>query len=616
MKDLEQLRYPIGKFEYGKKYSIEETRNHIAIIARFPKDLKKTLKKLKNGGLETPYRPDGWTVRQVVNHVADSHMNAFIRMKLAVTEPVPTIKPYDEKRWAETEDGKRGPVKLSVKLISALHRRWVILMTSFDKNDLNATYFHPGNKRTFTVQEGIALYVWHCRHHLAHIELVAKSKSEVKPKKAKFEKATDSALRAPKVKAEKAAVAPKAKRMLSPEHLAKLAAGRAARATASPVTTGRNDDVAAKLAAIHAAKASVAEKTAGAPKDKRVLSPEHLAKLAAGRAARAAASGKTAPAPKAPRAPKVKVEKVPKAPKVKAEKAADAPKAKRVLSPEHLAKLAAGRTAKAAASGKTAPAPKAPKAKVEKAPKAPKVKAEKAADAPKAKRVLSPEHLAKLAAGRTAKAAASGKTAPEPKAPKAKVEKAPKAPKVKAEKAADAPKAKRVLSPEHLAKLAAGRTAKAAASGKTAPAPKAPKAKVEKAPKAPKVKAEKAPKVPKVKAEKAADAPKAKRVLSPEHLAKLAAGRTAKAAASGKTAPAPKAPKAKVEKAPKAPKVKAEKAPKVPKVKAEKAADAPKAKRVLSPEHLAKLAAGRTAKAAASGKTAPAPKAPKVKAPK
>jgi hypothetical protein len=491
MKDLEQLRYPIGKFEYGKKYSIEETRNHIAIIARFPKDLKKTLKKLKNGGLETPYRPDGWTVRQVVNHVADSHMNAFIRMKLAVTEPVPTIKPYDEKRWAETEDGKRGPVKLSVKLISALHRRWVILMTSFDKNDLNATYFHPGNKRTFTVQEGIALYVWHCRHHLAHIELVAKSKSEVKPKKAKFEKATDSALRAPKVKAEKAAVAPKAKRMLSPEHLAKLAAGRAARATASPVTTGRNDDVAAKLAAIHAAKASVAEKTAGAPKDKRVLSPEHLAKLAAGRAARAAASGKTAPAPKAPRAPKVKVEKVPKAPKVKAEKAADAPKAKRVLSPEHLAKLAAGRTAKAAASGKTAPAPKAPKAKVEKAPKAPKVKAEKAADAPKAKRVLSPEHLAKLAAGRTAKAAASGKTAPEPKAPKAKVEKAPKAPKVKAEKApkapkvkaekaAAAPKAKRVLSPEHLAKLAVGRTAKAAASGKTAPAPKAPKVKAPK----------------------------------------------------------------------------------------------------------------------------------------
>ena len=123
MKEQDNRRYPIGPFEYGQTYSFDDTRKHIRALDRFPKELKKMVKKLRGSDLDKPYRADGWTVRQVIHHIADSHMNAYIRMKLAVTENTPIIKPYEEGLWAETEDGIHGPVKMSLKLLQALHQR-------------------------------------------------------------------------------------------------------------------------------------------------------------------------------------------------------------------------------------------------------------------------------------------------------------------------------------------------------------------------------------------------------------------------------------------------------------------------------------------------------------
>ena len=178
MKDLIALRYPIGNFEYGKKYTINDTRKHIRDIAELPKSLKKVIKKLRNGALDKPYRPNGWTARQVIHHLADSHMNAYIRMKLTVTENTPVIKPYEEQLWAEMEDSKHASAKLSIKLLSALHQRWVLFLSSLTDEDLERGYFHPGTKKTVLLQEAIALYSWHGKHHLAHIKLVASGKSE------------------------------------------------------------------------------------------------------------------------------------------------------------------------------------------------------------------------------------------------------------------------------------------------------------------------------------------------------------------------------------------------------------------------------------------------------
>ena len=143
MSKMDKLRYPIGNFEYGKSYSLEDTKKHIKTIAKFPKELKKLLKKLSNQSLDVSYRPGGWTVRQVVNHIADSHMNAYMRMKLAVTERTPIIKPYEEGLWAETEDSKQGSVKVSMRLLNALHRRWVQFLESLSEEDLEKGYFHP-----------------------------------------------------------------------------------------------------------------------------------------------------------------------------------------------------------------------------------------------------------------------------------------------------------------------------------------------------------------------------------------------------------------------------------------------------------------------------------------
>ena len=185
MKEQDKRRYPIGKFEYGNKYSLEETRKNIKALERFPKELKKALKKLRSADLNAQYRRGGWTVRQVVHHLADSHLNAYIRMKMAATEIIPVIKPYEEDKWAEIEDGREGPIKASLKLLSALHHRWIAFLGSLSTEDLERSYFHPVMQRTISLPEAIALYVWHSRHHLAHIMLAVDHKAEPEKKEAK-----------------------------------------------------------------------------------------------------------------------------------------------------------------------------------------------------------------------------------------------------------------------------------------------------------------------------------------------------------------------------------------------------------------------------------------------
>jgi DinB superfamily len=160
-------RYPIGKF----RRSEADLTNHaaaIATLAALPENLRSAVYGLSGTQLDTPYRDDGWTVRQLVHHVADSHMNAYIRVRLALTEDWPVVKAYDEKLWAELADATTAPIDFSVELLDALHARWVILLRSLNESQWQRGYTHSENGRQ-TLAEAVALYEWHCRHHVAHI---------------------------------------------------------------------------------------------------------------------------------------------------------------------------------------------------------------------------------------------------------------------------------------------------------------------------------------------------------------------------------------------------------------------------------------------------------------
>ena len=171
--DIEKLKYPIGKFNRPEIISEEAIAGWIKSIEELPTLLKAAVFALNEEQLNTPYRPDGWTVRQVVHHVADSHMNSFIRFKLALTEENPTIKPYHEEKWAEMEDEKGFPIEPSLAIIENLHKRWVKMLKSMKSEDFNRTFFHPENKRTISLNENTALYAWHGKHHVAHITSLA-----------------------------------------------------------------------------------------------------------------------------------------------------------------------------------------------------------------------------------------------------------------------------------------------------------------------------------------------------------------------------------------------------------------------------------------------------------
>lgn len=164
----QDLRYPVGKFDLRAKISDAQRPALIQQIAATPAHLRAAVKGLNEQQLDTPYRPGGWTVRQVVHHLPDSHMNSYIRFKLAVTEQQPTIKPYEEQLWAELADGKTAPIEVSLQLLEALHQRWTMFLHSLQPADFNRTVVHPANG-VMTVDTLLGLYAWHCRHHVAHI---------------------------------------------------------------------------------------------------------------------------------------------------------------------------------------------------------------------------------------------------------------------------------------------------------------------------------------------------------------------------------------------------------------------------------------------------------------
>lgn len=166
---MEHLQYPIGRFEHGQSYTSAQTLSQIQTINALPSKLFNIVNVLNESQLETPYRPNGWTVRQVVHHIADSHMNANIRFHLALTEDNPTIKPYQEALWAELPDGKIAPVEWSLQLLKYVHLRWGLVLNSMDETDFLRTYFHPELLRQFELREAVALYAWHSEHHYQHI---------------------------------------------------------------------------------------------------------------------------------------------------------------------------------------------------------------------------------------------------------------------------------------------------------------------------------------------------------------------------------------------------------------------------------------------------------------
>ena len=166
--DLEQLKFPIGKFSKPDSFTKELLTLFISDIESFPQKLQQEVAHLNEQQLDTPYRPEGWTIRQVVHHCADSHMNSIIRFKLALTEEQPVIKPYLEDKWAELQDYKL-PIEPSLQLLEGLHFRWAILLKSFNEADLERKFIHPEHGKEFCLDEAIGMYAWHCNHHLAHI---------------------------------------------------------------------------------------------------------------------------------------------------------------------------------------------------------------------------------------------------------------------------------------------------------------------------------------------------------------------------------------------------------------------------------------------------------------
>lgn len=168
-------RFPIGKYEPPNDVTPAMRRQAMDEIAAAPGKLRAAVGGLKDNQLDTPYREGGWTARQVVHHVADSHLNAYVRLRLALTETEPTIKPYDEKRWAELADAKSGPVEVSLTLLEATHDRWVRLLRSLADADFAKTFRHPEHG-VRTLDWLLFLYAWHGKHHIAHITRLRQQK--------------------------------------------------------------------------------------------------------------------------------------------------------------------------------------------------------------------------------------------------------------------------------------------------------------------------------------------------------------------------------------------------------------------------------------------------------
>jgi hypothetical protein len=175
MMNLNDLKYPIGKFVMPKSLAMHEIKEGIETLASFPEKLKALVKSITAEQENWVYRPDGWSIKQVIHHCADSHMQSVTRFRWVLTESIPTIKTYHEALWAQMSD-YQGPIQPSLEIISGLHVRWVYLLNSMKPHDFEKTFVHPDHQREMRLDENLALYAWHGEHHLAHISQALKSK--------------------------------------------------------------------------------------------------------------------------------------------------------------------------------------------------------------------------------------------------------------------------------------------------------------------------------------------------------------------------------------------------------------------------------------------------------
>ncbi len=167
--ELEKLRYPIGKFQVPTTITNKDLENWTLVLEQLPEKLEVMVISLTEEQLETPYRPGGWTVRQLVHHISDSHHNSYIRFKWALTEDNPVIKPYDEKAWAELFDSRTAPIQMSLDHLKAVHAKLVYLIKGLSQEQLQRKFIHPDGNQESTVAENVGRYAWHSNHHFAHI---------------------------------------------------------------------------------------------------------------------------------------------------------------------------------------------------------------------------------------------------------------------------------------------------------------------------------------------------------------------------------------------------------------------------------------------------------------
>ncbi len=175
---LEDLRFPVGKFKKPIQIDAETIKKWISDIEHFPLNLSAEVHHLSEEELHYIFRPDGWNIKQLVHHVADSHMNAYIRIKLALTEDNPIIKPYLQDKWSALSDVERSPIEWSLNLLIGLHKKWVILLETLSTAELQRTFHHPETNAAVSIELAIGQYAWHCRHHLAHVKLARKHKNK------------------------------------------------------------------------------------------------------------------------------------------------------------------------------------------------------------------------------------------------------------------------------------------------------------------------------------------------------------------------------------------------------------------------------------------------------
>jgi hypothetical protein len=174
MQSLEKLRYPIGKYNPPTIINPTLLEEWIENLASLPKEIAEITLNLSEKALDIPYRPDGWTVRQLIHHLADSHINAYTRVRLTLTEDKPEVRPYFEDRWAELTDAKTGDIQPSIAIIRAIHERLLVLLRTLKPIDFERTYYHPQAQKEFTMAYLLGNYAWHGKHHLAHIKLTLK----------------------------------------------------------------------------------------------------------------------------------------------------------------------------------------------------------------------------------------------------------------------------------------------------------------------------------------------------------------------------------------------------------------------------------------------------------